>query len=132
MEEGEAGEAGMAEQKVVVMAPPPEEQPSSEQQQPAPFSLQNIVDDFSLQSQGIRFRAGREMRIYEQPSGGQLILEGGARGDASRSVDVGEEEKAPEEDDDDDYKIRDDSGTILIKSTTDHGYAFSFLRATYR
>ena len=34
----------------------------------------NLIDDYSLPSQGIRFRAGRELRIYEQ-SGGQLILE---------------------------------------------------------
>ena len=131
MEEGVAEEAGMTEQKVVVSMAPPEEQPPQQPQ----FSLQNIVDDFSLQSQGIRFRAGREMRIYEQLSGGQLILEGGTGGDVSRTVDGGdgngdEEEKAPE--DDDNGKIRDNNGTILIKSTTDHGYAFSFLRATYR
>ena len=50
-----------------------------EQSQPQPISLQHVVDDFSLPSQGMRFRAGREIRIYEQAHG-QLILE--ERGDS--------------------------------------------------
>ena len=87
------------------------EHPSLRPLPATPLSLDGVVDDFSLQSQGIRFRAGREMKIYDSASG-QLILEerdvssDGIRNNAGRSG-------------------------ILIKATNDSGYAYSFLRAAY-
>lgn len=88
-----------------------------------PLSLQDVVDDFSLQSQGIRFRAGREMKIYEQPHG-QLILE--ERGFSSDE----------DEDGDDANNGNDENGNkgrrgIVIKTINDGNYAFGFLRAAY-
>jgi len=91
----------------------------AEQQEPQQLSLEHVVDDFSLQSQGIRFRAGREMKIYEQAHG-QLILE-------ERSASDDDEEQAAQDND------RKNKGhkRILVKSTNDRGYALSFLRAAY-
>jgi len=100
-------------------------QQQQQQQQRKPFSLVNVVDDFSLQSQGIRFRAnGREMKIYNTPQG-QLILE--ERTDTTVSPnDDGDgelEEQAP---------TQDTVGNgILVKTTHDRSYALSFLRAAY-
>ncbi|KAL7542868.1 hypothetical protein ACHAXR_012175 [Thalassiosira sp. AJA248-18] len=86
-----------------------------EAKQQPPLSLQHVVDDFSLQSQGIRFRAGRrEMKIYEQPHG-QLILE---------------QLVAP---DDDEEQVPQDNEVVgfLVKTINDKSYGFSFLRTAY-
>lgn len=101
-----------------------EEQPQKHKQQSS-LQLQHVVDDFSLQSQGMRFRpTGREIRVYEQ-AGGQLILEERRGGDGvSCNNDQEEADHVKNNEGDGD-------GGILVKSTKDHGYAFSFLRALY-
>jgi len=90
-------------------------EPASQPHQPAqPLSLDDVVDDFSLQSQGIRFNVGREMKIYEQPHG-QLILE----------APNGDDDQLPQD------QNNDGQNKILVKSTNDRGYSFVLLRATY-
>ena len=102
-----------------------------QQSQPYPSAiLNNVVDDFSLQSQGIgiRFRAGKEMRIYEQ-SYGQMILEEDTSDDINSKD---EEEQAPSMpegnletggDGGGDSKGKKNGG-IIVKTVNDKGYAF--------
>ena len=113
-------------------AQPSELQTAIEQQPLQSSFLDNVVDDFSLQSQGIgiRFRATKEIRIYDQTGTGQLILE--------ETFGDDEEQAAlalPPQDTNDkeikEKKKKKKSNGILIKTVQDTGYAFSFLRATY-
>ena len=112
----------------------PKTQPPTElhhqQSQPYPSAiLSNVVDDFSLQSQGIgiRFRAGKEMRIYEQ-SYGQMILEEDTSDDINSKD---EEEQAPsipadniETGSDGGNSKGKKNGGIIVKTVNDKGYAF--------
>ena len=110
---------------------PPTAELHHQQSQPYPSAiLNNVVDDFSLQSQGIgiRFRAGKEMRIYEQ-SYGQMILEEDTSDDINSKD---EEEQAPSMpegnletggDGGGDSKGKKNGG-IIVKTVNDKGYAF--------
>lgn len=117
MQPPESMQAEKANKQVMELEPPA-----------TPMLINQLIDDFSLQTQGIRFRtAGREMRIYNQNSG-QMILE--ERGDhvpksaylhvqPSFTQSVAPDEKGGRKE------------GILVRSTKDVGYKFSFLRFTY-
>ena len=97
-------------------------------EQPPPMLINQLIDDFSLQTQGIRFRtAGREMRIYNQNSG-QMILE--ERGDhVPKSAYLHVQPSFTQSVAPDEEGMRKEG--ILVRSTKDVGYKFSFLRFTY-
>mmetsp|Transcript_13321 Transcript_13321/g.28260 ORF Transcript_13321/g.28260 Transcript_13321/m.28260 type:complete len:973 (+) Transcript_13321:182-3100(+) len=104
-----------------------QQQPPQPEPQPLqPLSLEDVVDDFSLLSHGVRFRAGREMRIYNQAHG-QLILE---ERSAFDSDDEGGEEQAPQ---DKSGRAKEGKGAhrILVKTVNDNNKGVSFLRAAY-
>ncbi|KAL7553040.1 hypothetical protein ACHAWF_016283 [Thalassiosira exigua] len=85
-----------------------------------PLSLDGLVDDFSLQSQGIRFRAaGREMKVYEQPYG-QLILE-----ERCQPLPQNGDSRGGDTTDNEEFN------GLLVKTVNDKSYALNFLRATY-
>ena len=112
-------------------AQPSELQTAIEQQPLQSSFLDNVVDDFSLQSQGIgiRFRATKEIRIYDQTGTGQLILEETFGDDEEQALALHPQDTNDKEIKE--KKKKKKSNGILIKTVQDTGYAFSFLRATY-
>lgn len=105
--------------------------------------LKYIVDDYSLQTHGqalIRSNGDDDddlqIRIYEDPAGGQLILESRVPKQRKKNgIDTSCMAAADAVDNGDDEQTTNTTKKekqILIRSVNDQSYAFSFLRASYR